>query len=158
MNNYSAIVTDIKTKLLGVTGTGNVYPYFRYSKDASTFMQLFMVDSDAGKKDIRGWEITRSKVTETLKGLYFRHHTMKLNGYLGLQDEAQSDTTFQQFIEEICNVFRKAEAPAEATWFYGNGERPVDSPAQADVIDVRLYGSYLCHHAEITLMVTERII
>ncbi len=154
---YSSILSDIKTKMEAVTDIGKVYDYYRWNNNPSTFISLFAYTPSGGGKHIRGWEITRVQVPEHKAGAYFRHHKFKIAGYLALKDVDATDKTFQVLIDKICEKFRTADPPSGATWYYMNGDNPGDSPCQVDIIEARMFGDVLCHYAEISLSITERI-
>lgn len=152
-NRYLDILADIKAKLTSVPGVGMVHDYERQAADWAKFVELFR-DPASGK--ILGWEITRRAATEHEAGVWFRHHQFVLKGYMGLQDAAASSKTFQALADDICAAFR--EAPAGNGWEYRNGDEPDRAPAQIETITDRMFGSVLCHAAEIALSVTERIV
>lgn len=154
MNNYLAILADIKAKLEAVPDRGVVHDYSRLTVDWGKYIERF---KDATSGRIKGWEITRVAVPEHLRGAFHRHHRFVLRGFLGLQDAAATDKIFQQLIEEICSAFRKAEPPVGSSWLYRNGDAPDESCVQVPLIDERAFGSVLCHYCEIQLSVTERI-
>lgn len=152
MNNYLAIVADIKATLSAIPGVGMVHDYERWSADWDKFLGFFK--DSTGK--ILGWEITRRSASEHQAGAYFRHHQFVLKGYMGLADAKGTGKTFQSLCEEVCAAFRN---PASgASWDYRNGDSPDNSAAQIESINDRMFGNVLCHCAEITLSVTERII
>jgi len=155
-SKYIDIIADIKTKMEEITGIGIVHDYERYSKDENKFITLFKTTVDSVDQ-IRGWEITRTAAPEHKRGAWFRHHRFRINGYMGIQDANTTEKTFQVLIENLSEKFRTAEPPAGATWYYMDGDNPDNSCVQVDVIDARMFGQYLCHHAEISLAVTERI-
>lgn len=154
MSNYLTIVGDVKTKLLTVAGIGLVHDYERQVIDLAKFILLF---KDAAGK-ICGTEITRRAVPEHKAGAFFRHHQLLLKSYMGLQDATASSKTFQVLVDDICAKFRVADPPANAPWDYHNGDNPAAAPAQVEIINDRMFGSVLCHCAEISLSVTERIL
>ena len=161
MSNYLEIVADIKAKLLTITGIGQVHDYDRRSNTEKAFMDLFTVDAGAGKKKIIGWEITRSSARETKRGnTFLRHHRMKCSGYMGIQDELKSDHDFQVLVDTISDTFRVGDPAAGeiAPWFYMDGLNPGNSCVQVEVIDQRMFGAFLCHHADVYITVTERIV
>ena len=152
-SNYLAIVADIKSKMETIPGIGLVHDYERQAADLARFILLFK--DSAGK--ILGWEITRRAASEHSAGASFRHHQMVLKGYMGLQDEQASSKAFQVLADLVCEKFRSAVSPVGAIWQYRNGDEPANAPAQIEIINDRMFGSYLCHCAEIALSVTERI-
>jgi hypothetical protein len=151
-NNYLAILADIKTKLESIPDIGKVYDYERWASSWDKFISLF---KSTQHNQIRGWEITRRSISEHIAGAYFRHHKFKIRGYMSIDDSNATDKTFQQLIEEVCNVFRNADSGS--SWFYGDGDQSNNAPAQVEVIEPRMFGGVLCHYVEINLTITERI-
>lgn len=151
---YSAIASDIKAKLITVPGTGIIHTYERQVAQMAKFIELFK--DPAGK--ICGWEITRRAVQEHQRGAVARHHQMVIHGYMGLQDATASSIVFQDLCDEICDLFRTATPPPGSTWEYRNGDEPDKTPPQIELINDRMFGPVLCHHAVISISVTERII
>lgn len=153
-SNYQAILDDIAAKLATVAGIGIIHKYERQVADQAKFILLFK--DSTGK--ICGGEITRRSFTEHQRGPYYRHNQMVLKWYMGLQDAAETSILFQELCEEISAVFRGAEPETTSPWYYGNGDDPTAAPAQGESINDRMFGSVLCHCAEIAVSVTERII
>lgn len=150
---YSAIAADIKTKLEGISGTGIIHAYERQAVDQAKFIALFK--DSTGK--ICGWEITRRAAPEGYTGPVNRHHQMLIQGYMGLQDAAASATAFQDLCDTICDLFRDTAPATPAGWEYRNGLEPGKTPVQLELIDDRMFGNVLCHHAVISITITERI-
>lgn len=151
---YNIFAADIKTKLETVSDIGIIHIYERQIIDPAKFIALFKAPS--GK--ICGWEITRRAASEHQRGAFFRHHQFVLKGYMGLQDATASSVLFQDLADAVCDAFRLAdpEAPG-ATWYYKNGDNDTAAPVQIEIINDRMFGGILCHCAEISLSVTERI-
>ena len=154
-SNYLAIVAGIKAVMQGVPGIGTVHDRSRLAADWAAYIARFR-DPATGR--IHGWEITRVAVPEHLRGVTFRHHVFALRGYLGIEDAAATDHLFQVLIDEVCAAFRTAAPPNAATWEYHDGDAAEQGPAQVRLIDERTFGAVLCHHAEIHLSVSERIV
>lgn len=155
--SYSDIANDIKSRLEAIPGTGVIHAYERQCTDIKKFIDLFTVATVDNKREIRGFEITRRAVNEHKAGAFFRHHMMLARGYRGLVDADQSAIEWQDLLDTICAAFR-AVAQVEGHPEYRNGDNPNDSPAQITIIEDRMFGSYLCHYAEINISVTERIV
>jgi hypothetical protein len=155
---YLAIIADIKAKLESIQNIGKVHDYYRWNTDASRFLTLFAYTPSGADKQIRGWEFTRTSAPEHKEGAFFRHHRFKLEGYMTLKDDKASDKTFQQLVDNVCEKFRVAASAPTDTWYYLDGDNPNNSPVQVETIEVRTFGGALCHYAEVTLSVTERIV
>ena len=158
--SYSVILEDIRAKMAAITDIGVVHHYQRWSADWKKFLAHFAYTPEGSdQQEIRGWTISRAAAPEHLRGAYFRHHIFRLRGYLGLRDEVATELTFQELIEDICDTFRSA-TPADpaANWYYLYGDEPDEDSAQVELIDIRIFGSTLCHYAELVLHCMERIV
>lgn len=151
---YNDLSGHMKTVIETLPGSGIVHTYERQIVDPAKFIALF---KDASGK-ILGWEVTRRAVSERHEGAIFRVHHMVLQGYMGLQDATGSGIVFQNLLDEICAAFRDASPPVNATWQYRNANDPSLTPAQVDLVEDRTFGSVLCHHAAISIYITERIL
>ena len=149
---YSTIAADIKIKLESISAAGIIHAYERQVVDLAKFITLFRESS--GK--ICGWEITRRSVPEQYAGAVRRQHQMVIQGYMGLQDSTASGIAFQDLCDTICDLFRDATSP-DGSWEYRNGDEPNKTAAQIELIDDRMFGAVLCHHATISISVCERI-
>lgn len=159
MSSYLEIIADIRSQLAGVSGAGRIHDYGRWSADQKKFIELFSYTPEGdGKTQIRGWEFTRVKRTEHNRGASFIHHLFKLSGYMGLRDADATDIEFQILVDAVCDRFAAAEAPRDRGYYYMNGDDPEQAAAQAEAIDARSFGGVLCHHADILLSVTERVV
>lgn len=140
----SAIRTQIYTIISGVTNIGKVYDYERWAVDWGTFLNLY---KDSGGK-ILGWEIGRkSPITEDETSV--KKHTYSIKGYMGLKDADMTEKTFNGLIESVATAFRNNKEL--------NGAALGHDFIQVEVLDVRTFGSVLCHFVELTLTVYEHI-
>lgn len=156
MSNYLNILAEIKAKLEAIADIGKVQDYYRYNSDDALFIALFTYTPAGGTEQVRGWEITRESATEHKRGAFFRHHRFKLTGYMSLKDADSTDKTFQTMLENICAAFRATEG--SGAWYYSDGDTPENSAVQVQTVSVRAFANILCHYAEISLSVTERIV
>lgn len=153
--SYLDIVTDIKTHLSTVANIGMVHTYDRQCTDQAKFIELFRYKPTG---QILGWEIHRTSVPEIVHGAHHRLHQFTLRGYMSIEDAKATSLKFQDLADQVCLKFRTAAAPVGAQWEYRNAAEPQNSAAQIDIINDRTFGSVLCHCAEISLVVSERII
>lgn len=142
----SMIRQQIYTILSGVPGVGKVYDYERWSVDWTKFVTLFQ-DSASGR--ILGWEMSRVAVESQFLSRVEEEvtHRFVIKGYLGLKDADATEKLFNGLIEAIRAAFR-----GNVTL---NGVAELATPLTAPIIDVRTFGSVLCHYAELHLAVTE---
>lgn len=148
---YSDIAADIKAKLETLPAAGLVHAYERQASDLGKFIALFKDTS--GK--ILGCEITRRAVPEAYAGVVNRQHAMEIHYFMGLQDASASSVEFQDNCDDICDLFRAAQATG---FEYRNALEPGKPPVQLALVEDRMFGAVLCHTAIITLSVTERIL
>jgi hypothetical protein len=148
------IRTQIYTILSSVTNIGKVYDYERWANDWATFINFFKT-TIGGIDQIRGWEISRRSAPEKQVGIssgtgkYERAHSFVIRGYLGVKDADATEKTFNALIEAIATAFRGNRK------LNGTAER--HDLIQTDIIEPRMFGSVLCHYAELSLTATERI-
>jgi hypothetical protein len=148
------IRTQIYTILGAVTDIGKVYDYERWAADWPTFINLFK--TTIGTVDqIRGWEIGRRSVKEQRITLGIassgneKAHGFLIRGYMRVNDAEASEKIFNALIESIATAFRanrKLNDTAKDHDFI-----------QAEIIEFRLFGGVLCHYAELSLTVYERV-
>ena len=77
----------------------------------------------------------------------YRTHVIKIVGYYQHNDSAESEKTFQELVEAICDKLRETEVYQD---FYFN------SPASVNTVDTVLLGNILVHHCELSIRVLER--
>ena len=143
----SIIRTAIKTTLTGVSNIGKVHDYERWAADWSKFIAYFRT-SISGTDQIRGWEISRkAPITEDATSV--KKHTYSIRGYMGVEDAAESEKTFNALIEAAAAAFR-----ADRTL---GGAALGHDFIQVDALDTRSFGGVLCHYAELSLTVYEHI-
>jgi len=150
----STIRTQIYTILSAVTDIGKVYDYDRWAAEWAAFINFFKT-TISGIDQIRGWEISRRSSGEkkVVIGIgsssHEKPHVFIIRGYLGLNDAAATEKTFNILIEAIATAFRSNKTL--------NGAARDHDYIQADVIEARIFGGVLCHYAELSLTVYERI-
>ena len=145
--SYSGILADIKAILQTVPGAGDkIYDYERWSADWDTYLTLFKADGI-----IKGFTITRNKTTEEAQSsrTNWRIHTFIIRMFYALKDSDASEKKAQNLVEDIASAFRSKPELL--------GSCIQTSPVQVDVFEPRMFGSVLCHYAELRLNVTEEI-
>jgi hypothetical protein len=143
----SEIRTQIKAVLEGVSGIGSVHEYDRWFADWGKLIELFKTADNK----IIGWMITRRKTTATRDTMptIMRDHTFLIRGVYGLKDSAASELVFQDLVEAVQNAFDSA---------YLLGGNAINSgPMQITLVEIRMFGSVLCHYAELEYPVSERV-
>ncbi|MEE9274873.1 MAG: hypothetical protein V3V62_06160 [bacterium] len=165
-SGYKEIAAAIAAEVSSVADAGRVHTHQRWAADLSKYLDLFRWEAPGGEDQIRGWMITREGAREELgsfagsgggftpAGLNRRTHTFLLFGIMGFEDAAASELPFQDLIEGVCDRFRGAEA-LRLRGKVKSLERL--QPPQVDLIELRTFGSVLCHIAEIRVRAIERI-
>jgi hypothetical protein len=140
----SAIRTKIEEMLEEISDIGKVHDYDRWAKDWSAFINLFK-----DGKAIKGWEITRraapAQYDSNAEEMTTHHYLIR--GYRSLDDSAGSEKIFNAAIEEIRAKFRFD--------FTLGGICEHAGPVGVETVEVRTFGSVLCHYCELVLPVEE---
>lgn len=137
MSSESTTRSDIYAIVNVVTGVGMVHDYERWANDWSTFLDRFKT-TISGSTLIRGWTITCSA---WIQDHAMRVYTYKIRGYFGLDDSAASEKIALGIVEAVAKALNTSNK-------FDNFE-----VCQLDVFEPRLFGSVLCHYAELTFKV-----
>lgn len=135
----------IKEIIERVPNRGIVHEYERWAVDWNKFITLFQ---DPVSKKILGWEISR----QSAPGTYISNSEEEvtsgyvIHGFMGLQDADRTDIKFNALIDTIRDQFK-----ADMT-LGGLNQGPQGFDVRT--IDVRTFGSVLCHYCEIFIPVT----
>ncbi len=150
----SLIRAQIYTILNAVTNIGKVYDYERLTADWNQFITFYKTQIGAVDQ-IRGCQISRKSVKEKkiVLGIgsssHEKTHVFLIRGFLGVSDASATEKTFNALIEAIATAFRTNKTL--------NSTAQDHDFIQAESIEVRSFGGVLCHYAEMTLTVYERI-
>lgn len=141
----AAIRTEIYNILSGIADNGKVYDYERNAVDMSAFINFFK--DEHGR--ILGWEIGRKAAPARYddNAEEATTHQFYIRGYMGLQDAAATEKLFNAKVEGIRERFRFN--------FNLNNACELAGPVSVEVIDVRMFGSVLCHYCELSLPAQE---
>lgn len=157
--SLSAILAACKTEMSEVSGMGKVYAYERWTANWTNFLNLFKT---TGNK-INGWMITRIATPqrqETL-GEKERAHILLFRGVYGLDDSADTESTFQTQIEAMVTKFNEdANENLGGVCLTTHPDwGPMDGSVglQVDKVEIRVFGTVLCHYAECRLCATETV-
>lgn len=132
--------------LSAVPNIGRVYDYERWATDWISFINLF---KDPASGRILGWEISRMAVqTTTIDNAEDEvQHRYLIRGYMGMKDADRTEILFNGLIEQVRNSFRRN--------FNLNGTCEQLSPLIVPIIELRIFGSVLCHYCEMHLTAQE---
>ncbi len=149
----------IKTIIDGVTNIGQTHNRERWSASWDGFLAHFKT-TISGAAVIRGWTLTLTGVSaepwlasfEPGLSLVKRVYRYKLRGYIGLNDADASETTAAALVESVLNALDGAETLHPDT--PDADETPY---AQLITLEPRMFGSVLCHYAEIDVVTVEEV-
>ena len=171
-SRYREIGDAISSEISSVAEAGRVHSYQRWSADLGKYLDLFRWEASDGLAQIRGWVLTRERAGEeaasigssaaggfTPVGLVRRTHTFLLFGIMSAEDAVGSEVAFQDLLEDICDRFRDNKTLRLLDESGAPRVRSLErlQPPQVDMIELRTFGSVLCHYAEIRLQAIERI-
>ncbi len=150
----SAIRGQIYAVIGAIANIGMVYDYERWAADWVAFINFFKT-TIGGVDQIRGWEISRRSAAEKkiVIGVnissHQKTHVFLIRGYMGVNDAAATEKTFNALIEAIGAAFRYNKKLNDTAMDHDY--------IQAETIGFRMFGGALCHYAELSLTVYERI-
>jgi len=138
-----------------VDDVGETHDYKRWSVKWSDFLDQFKATVDSVDQ-IRGWELTwlgysgatQESMRRDERGIE-RLSNWRIDGYMSVDDADASAKTFDDLVEDVVDALDASttiNARAVCLW---------RTPANA-LVDFRLFGSVLVHHAEITLSLQVR--
>lgn len=145
----SAIRTKIRGIMLTVADIGVVHDYERFAGgDWGKFIEFFRC-TIGGKEQIRGWELCRKAAPARYdsNGEETTTHQFVIRGYRGVRDADATEKDFNVQIEAVREKFRFN--------FTLDGLCELAGPVSVEAIDVRMFGSVLCHYCELSLPVQE---
>lgn len=136
-----------------VTDVGQVYDRFRWSNDVTSLYNLYKTTIDSTDQ-LRGWAlkwIGWEQVQESLgrddKDTIRLYH-WRLDGWLGIDDSAATETTFDNLVEAVCeSLDGSTSLNTESVCEY---REPTDC-----TVDEVLFAGNLCHHATILFDIAE---
>lgn len=105
-------LADIRAAIVARLGTvadiGLVHDYQRYATDSAAFASLYTT-TISGRRQIRGWWVSRTATTESSPALgrYIVTHTWRIHGYMSLDDAAATEKTFDTLVEAVRDAFRQ---------------------------------------------------
>ena len=153
---YSGILAEIKSTIEGVTGVEKVHDYLRWAKHWNDFLTLLQDSSDV----IHGYMIGRiaAPSRQVTMGEKEVAHVFQIVGLYGLQDSAASEKTFQAVLDLIVDAFDANDnLSGECDTLYPDWGPMADAAGlQISLVENRMFGSVLCHYAELRLQVVER--
>lgn len=150
----ATIRARIKTVLDTVPNKGTTHNRMRWGAKQGD-IETIATATIGGSTQVRFWMVVYRGLSATSPHLgtssnTYRTHDFEIHGYMGLDDSASTETTFAALAEDVCDAM-----DADAT-LHGDIDDMESEPAQL-LIDEVLYGGVLCHHATVSLQVTETV-
>lgn len=142
---YETFRDAIHGVLDGVAGIGNVHKQKRWSADPETFNTAYKA-TVGGVDQIRAWWISRASTPAALpmtKRSTQRDYVFELEGFMGLDDSADTEQTFQTLVDTVMDAL-DAERP-------GLGGADHQEPVILELYDEVMLSEYLCHYARLRL-------
>lgn len=149
----ATIKTDLYAILNAVTGIGIVHARDRYSNDWNTFLALFK-DTDGR---INGCMFSREKCAtqRRVQGEVERAHVFVIRRVMGFRDADNTADLFDEHLQDIlaaltdADTLNTGDCTTEPDW----GPMSGVVGGQLEISEPRMFGSVLCHYAEIRLCV-----
>jgi hypothetical protein len=150
MSTLAQIRAAILAKHQAVANVGNVFDFERYVRDEAKFRDLFLVDI-GGVRQVRGWWWRRASTVErsVSTGSVMNVHTWQCRGYLALNDEQESEKTFDDLIEAFRDAVRAD--PTLGGVCEQNSMSGEDDGVQVIDAGPVMFCSVLCHSAVLQL-------
>jgi hypothetical protein len=155
--DLNKIREQIKVILQGVTGIGVVHDRIRMAIDTAKMLNLFK-DSDGRINTIMFRREKMIKRSLSLGAPKVRAHVFLFIVIRGFNDAQASELEFDDLLTDIEERFDSYDDLNGACMSCDMDTGPMAdlSGMQIDVIEPRMFGSVLCHYAEMRLQVVER--
>lgn len=150
----AAIRQTIYDTVRVIDNIGISHDYERFCDLWEDYLSLFKADIK-GVEQIRGFTVgfngTLPAVVVDMGGDYARPYRFIVRFYQGLSDQDESEKTAAGLVEDIINALDVSDTLHDGGTYYET------TLAQCDVFEPRIFGTVLCHYAEIHVVVSEVI-
>ncbi|MEX2630027.1 MAG: hypothetical protein WD341_08825 [Tistlia sp.] len=153
MTTTPQVRAAILAKLQARSELGLVHGFERYSKQASTLVELYTSAGAGAKRELRGWYLRRLRRRVRADGsMYVKVETeWRLRGFLGLEDAEATETVLDSLVDAIEADFRADDTLGGLVERLGpEGEESAWGWQLTDSGPV-MFGSMLCNSAELSL-------
>lgn len=148
----SSIIAGVKSRIETAVPGAVVHGYDRWADRWGDFLAMMKTSSDI----INGYMISRTAgaAQRSAYDLRERAQVIRIRGFYGLDDSANTEATFQAQVEAIDAAF---DIDDETLGDLVTTCRPHFGPMsgaagiQIDTVEHRVFGSVLCHYAELRL-------
>jgi hypothetical protein len=151
------IVTSINL----VPNTGNVYDRIKYSSNWQRLGDdFFYSDPETGRNQVRGWWVTIPTLREDLRlrsfDAYWHTYMYPIHAIMTYSDQGDTEPRFNNMIWSVqAGLIKHGFLGLGPQFPQPDGTWVIDGTVEVSVptVDVRFYGSVLCHHCEMQLSV-----
>lgn len=147
--DYREIVYAIQRRVASLPDAGHVHPTRFYSTNTKELRAAFF---DETQQRLCGWTITRENIADeevATNSENERSYRFVLRGFLGLQNDSETDILFHQRADAICDDFWQQRDLG--------GLCEVTKPVQGRLFDLIWFAESFCHYCELVLEVKEYI-
>lgn len=151
--SFATIRTEVKTILEAVSGIGRVHDFIRH-----TTFWYELSKKHTEKQIVNDWEITRISIVQNLAAVQTQIaaeptfddiHTVQITGRMGLQDNSESEKTFQSLVDGVITALRKNP---DLNQTVVKSIQPINT-----TVDHDNFNGILVHQAIITFDAQERV-
>ena len=161
-NTHTAIVTYIQEVLQSVSGindNGKILTRPRDITELGKVQEIFAAEGTTGELLFNAWIIERDGIDSVRqgapKGQEFRFSQYLVRAYHTMNDELNTELTFQDLLTEVMDAF----VPAIQVSTEGGTATNIEAleRARVRVITVDDFAGHVCHYAELELLIRERM-
>lgn len=149
--SIAAVRAAIVALLGGVADIGVVHSYERYSKDLAKLKTLYF---STPHDQIRGWYVRRIITHESgnLQSRTVEQARWQIRGFMGLDDAAATELTFDDLIEAVRDAFSQDETLGETVAQCSDPDNS-DGETGLQLIDAGpvMFAGVLCHACRLEL-------
>lgn len=148
--SYTTVRDAVQAVVASVPNIGQVHGRERFADNWPRFLDLFK-STIATVDQIRGWMVTRERilqeVAESAFGKWVHHHDFVIRGVMSFADADDTETTFQTLVDAVVAKLESDSSLSGTAIVWGQ------EPVEVRAIDIRMFGSVMCHVAEIAVAV-----
>lgn len=163
-----SVKQQIVTLIKGLPRTGNVYDRVKYTSNWQNFKDQFaFVDPSNGMQQIRGWWITIPTLLEgesdgNTFDTHWHNYQYPIHAVMSYSDKGDTEPAFEEMVYSVYQKLHFQGVLGLGPDNPVNGSVVIDGSIGVTIItiDMRMFGSMLCHHAEmrVTVGVAEPVV
>lgn len=147
----------IKAVLDADQTAAKVYDYERFTNDYSGFLDFFKTVY-GGVERVFGWTVAYSGQSREPVSFSTTVTTTRwlIRGFMSLDDSAATEKLFETEVQSVMDALDAAASLHTAASAY-DAALHYTGRAQNQLSELRLIGSVLCHYAEVTVEIQEKV-